>query len=94
MRKAQLKVNLRPVWDPTAKALAEVAQRAPVKVWERVWGELEERVDVEDKPSGMTEVLQADDEKLEVRAAERQLWDQFASNACLISLTGRGTPRG
>lgn len=38
---AQFKVNLRPVWSPTVKALTEVAQRCGEQVWKFVFPQLE-----------------------------------------------------
>ncbi|EJD50269.1 hypothetical protein AURDEDRAFT_182634 [Auricularia subglabra TFB-10046 SS5] len=49
----QLKVNLRPVWDPATKALAELAGRCGEDVWEAVWEELDrdEDMDVDPRPA-------------------------------------------
>ncbi|KAH7099278.1 armadillo-type protein [Auriculariales sp. MPI-PUGE-AT-0066] len=60
---AQLKVNLRPIWDPTVKALSAVSQRWPEAVWGHLWGDLERLT--ENSGSITTEDRTSDDEHAE-----------------------------
>ncbi|KAL0061427.1 U3 snoRNP protein [Marasmius tenuissimus] len=65
---AQLKVNLRPLWSPAAKALESLSRRFGDAVWDLLFGELNRLTE------GSTVVLNADDEDAdneeEVRSAE------------------------
>ncbi|KZV87291.1 hypothetical protein EXIGLDRAFT_773803 [Exidia glandulosa HHB12029] len=77
----QLKVNLRPIWDPTVKALAELASRFSEDVWDAVWAQL-------DCPPAAEDVVAEDavDEVEEMEKETERTWRDptaFALDACV-----------